>query len=176
MPASHDSVDRLLAQWRTTDPELDVRTVAVVTRLGRVRAHMDASMNAVFAHHGLTAGDFAALSILRRAGVAGATMSDLADGLALTGGTVTTRVHRIVNAGWAQAVEGAADRRVRRVSLTPAGQAVFDRAVPDHLANQQAMLAPLTAGQQAQLTDLLRILLASFEHPSRGADGNHPSR
>lgn len=175
MPATEDSVDRLLAHWQRTDPSLDVRTVGVVTRLGRVRAHMAAAMNAVFADHGLTAGDFAALSILRRAGATGATMSDLADGLALTGGTVTTRVHRIVDAGWAKVVAEPSDHRVRRVHLTVAGRDRFDRAAPDHLANQRAMLAPLTTEQQAELADLLRILLRHFEAtPGRAAEVDPP--
>lgn len=175
MPATDDSVDRLLAQWQRTDPSLDVRTVGVVTRLGRVRAHMASAMNAVFAEHGLTAGDFAALSILRRAGAAGATMTDLADGLALTGGTVTTRVHRIVDAGWAQVVAEPSDQRVRRVRLTPAGRDRFDRAAPDHLANQRAMLAPLTTAQQTELAGLLRILLHRFEQPPGESAGTDPA-
>lgn len=127
-------------------------------------------MNAVFARHGLTAGDFAALSILRRAGDDGATMTALADGLALTGGTVTTRVHRIVDAGWARVAVEPTDHRVRRVVLTPLGREVFERAAPDHLANQRAALAPLTAEQQSDLADLLRILLSAFEAAARHSE------
>ena len=121
-------------------------------------------MNEVLAEHGLTAGDFAALSILRRAGEDGAPMSRLADGLALTGGTVTTRVRRLVGAGFAHVARSTADARVHRVVLTELGRERFDAAAPAHLENQRRQLKALDPTEQAQLAVLLRRLLASLEH------------
>ena len=42
----HDSVDALLASWRAARPDVDFSPVAVVSRLGRVRGHIDASSTA----------------------------------------------------------------------------------------------------------------------------------
>lgn len=168
MPASPDTVDALIAQWHETEPDLDVRTVGIIARLGRVRAHMATAMDEVYSRHGLSAGDFAALSILRRAGRAGAPMGALADGLALTGGTVTTRVRRLIAAGFAEQAPQGHDHRVRTIRLTAAGRDRFDAAAPDHLANQRALLAPLDAAEQEQLADLLRLLLSAYEK-----DGEH---
>lgn len=171
MPAGRDSVDHLIDQWRETDPGLDVRTVEVIARLGRVRAHIASSMEAVYAQHGLTAGDFAALSILRRAGTAGAPMGALADGLALTGGTVTTRVKRLITTGLAEEGPPSSDHRVRRIRLTPAGRTKFDAAAPDHLANQRYLLAALDYREQEDLAGLLRVLLSAYESGDPPADG-----
>lgn len=158
-----DSVDALLADWAAHDPTVDVSSVAVVTRLGRLRAHAEADMETALAAHDLTVADFAALSILRRAGAGGAPMGAMAEGLYLTAGTITPRVNRLVSKGLATTSSDAKDHRVRRVHLTDLGARTFEAAAPDHLARQRALLAPLTAAERQRLAELLRTLLAAAE-------------
>ena len=57
----------------------------------------------------------------------------------------------------------AADGRVIDVTLTPAGLALIDRAVPDHVANEHRMLAGVSDRQRAQLSQLLRALTESMQ-------------
>lgn len=161
LPAATDSVTALLAAWQQTDPSLDVATVAVVARMGRIRTHLELRMNQVFAEHGISAADFAALSILRRHGPV--QMHALADGLYLTAGTVTPRVRRLVSAGLVAVTAQPEDARVRMVALTPAGRAKFDAVVPDHLTVQAEALRTLSPTQRTQLGDLLAVLLADLE-------------
>ena len=160
-----DSIDRLVADWATSAPELDLSPIEVVARIGRVRAHMLATMNAVFASHGLTDSDFATLSNLSRAGSKGRTMTMLAEDLGLTPGTVTARMDRLCSRGFAEMHVSHQDSRVRIARITAAGEAAFHRTVPAHLANERALLAPLSNIEQARLADLLRILLTAYENP-----------
>ena len=95
--APRDSVDALLQSWAECRPDLDFRPVGVITRLARVRAHLDAELEEVFAGSGLTGPSFAALVTLARiSGEHGVSQRRLADELGLTPGTVSVRVDRLV--------------------------------------------------------------------------------
>lgn len=159
-----DSVDAVIEEWREASPGLDVTPIAIVLRLGRIRALMEERMGAVVARHGLTLGDFSALAAIRRLeGDSGVPQVRMMEELGVTSGTVSVRVDRLVRGGWAMRMPDPADRRGSLVALTPAGRAVFHAAAPDHLANERDMLAGLPAGRQQQLADLLRELLCDLE-------------
>ncbi|GBD42483.1 HTH-type transcriptional regulator MhqR [bacterium HR39] len=51
------------------------------------------------------------------------------------------------------------DRRVRRLHLTPAGRALLEQALPDVLAAQRAIVAPLSPEEEELLLRLLRRLV-----------------
>jgi DNA-binding MarR family transcriptional regulator len=159
-----DSVDRLLAEWADERPDLDFAPVGVVTRMARVRAHLDAGVTEVFRRFDLTSPDFQVIVTLRRAGRPyRMTQARLMTELALTSGTVSVRVDRLVRRGVVARESDAEDRRTVRVRLTEEGLALFDEIAPLHLANEDRLLSALTADEQAQLGDLLRRLLVSFE-------------
>lgn len=157
-------MDAVLSGWRDASPSLDVTPIAIVLRLGRIRALMEARMESVMSRHGLTLGDFSAMAaIARLEGDAGVSQARLMDELGLTSGTVSVRIDRLVAAGRAVRTTDPSDRRGARVHLTPDGRRVFEAAAPEHLANERDMLAGLTAPQQRRLADLLRPLLHSLE-------------
>lgn len=161
---AEDSIDRVRDHWAVVRPDLDMAPMAVVARLARVRAHIDAELESVYAPHGLTGPAFLALVTLRRLDQpGGVSQRQLADELALTAGTVSVRVDRLVAAGLATRRPDPDDRRGARVALTAAGHRLFDAVAPEHLAREVELLAALDGGQQAQLADLLRTLLLSFE-------------
>jgi DNA-binding MarR family transcriptional regulator len=49
------------------------------------------------------------------------------------------------------------------VALTPAGKRLQERLHPQHLANEERLLAPLEADERRQLAALLSKLLVSLE-------------
>jgi DNA-binding MarR family transcriptional regulator len=160
-----DSVDALLADWARERPDLDFSPVGVVTRLARVRAHLDAALVDVFARYDLSAADFVAVVSLRRAGAPyRLPQVQLAQQLGLTAGTVSVRIDRLVARGVVVREPDESDRRLQWVRLTEQGLDLFDRVAPVHLANEDRLLSALDEGQRAQLAGLLRTLLASFEH------------
>ena len=162
--APRDSVDALLESWAGRRPDLDFQPLAVITRLARVRARLDAELEAAFGESGLTAASFAALATLARiAGDRGVSQRELADELGLTPSTVSIRVDRLVEQGLAVRTPDPDSQRSTLVALTSQGHALFERAAPAHLDNEQRLLAALTEPEQQFLADLLRKLLAEFE-------------
>ena len=161
-----DQVDELIAQWRRERADLDpeLGAMATIGRLGRFVALAGRRIDAVFAAHGLTTGEFDVLAALRRAGQPHVmTPTALARTLMLSPAGMTNRVDRLEAAGHIARRPDPADRRSSLVVLTPAGRDVVDAAVTEHVANEAHLLAPLDAGQRAALDDMLRALLAPFE-------------
>jgi DNA-binding MarR family transcriptional regulator len=169
--AGWDSVDAILADWARERPDLDFAPVGIVTRLARVRAHLDAALADLFADHGLTPADFQVIVTLRRRGEPYAMpQARLMDALGLTSGTVSVRLDRLERAGIVARRPEPESGRGSRVTLTDRGLALFDELAPIHLANEERLLSALTVDEQAHLADLLRRLLRSLEEGGGGID------
>ncbi len=166
-----DSVDALLTSWHDRRPDLDFAPVAIVARLARVRAHVDAELDRVFAHHGLTAATFAVLATLARVDDGGGVnQRRLMEELGLTSGTISVRMDRLVAEGLVDRRPDPSSGRTTRISLTESGTALFERVVHAHLANERRLLEALGPAEADALSGLLRKLLVEFEG-SRPPDG-----
>ena len=74
--------------------------MGIVARLGRVRGHIDAALDEVFASHGLSAANFGVLVTLARiGGDGGVSQRRLMEELGVTSGTISVRMDRLVEAG-----------------------------------------------------------------------------
>jgi DNA-binding MarR family transcriptional regulator len=160
----HDSVDALVEDWRAKRPDLDFEPLQVISRLGRLRSHVDAELAGVFDAHGLGAATFGVLVTLARLEEAGGvSQRRLMDELRLTSGTVSVRMDRLVAEGLVHREPDPDDRRNVRITLTREGRELFERVAPAHLANERRLLAPLSSEEERQLAGLLRKLLLEFE-------------
>lgn len=167
MPTERDSVDEILEQWLAERPDLDFAPVGIVTRLARVRAHLDAEVSALFKRYGLSPADFQVIVALRRSGAPfSMPQARLMTQLSLTSGTVSVRVDRLAKTGVVVRKPDPADARVAQVRLTDKGLSLFDELAPAHLANEDRLLSALSTDDRTALAGLLRKLLASLEHPS----------
>ncbi len=159
-----DSVDALVEDWRGKRPDLDFEPLQVISRLGRLRAHVDAELARVFDAYGLGAATFGVLVTLARLDeTGGVSQRRLMDELDLTSGTISVRMDRLVAEGLVRREPDPDDRRNVRITLTATGRELFERVAPAHLANERRLLAPLTAEEERQLAHLLRKLLLEFE-------------
>lgn len=159
-----DSVDALVGGWRGVRPDLDVSPVEVVSRLGRVRTHIDREVEELFAGHGISGPVFAVLVTLARLQEGeGVPQRRLMEELGLTSGTVSVRIDRLVADGLVERRTDAGDRRNALITLTARGRELFERVVPAHLDNERRLLAALSDAEQAILAGLLRKLLVEFE-------------
>lgn len=159
-----DSVDRLLAGWAATRPDLDLSPVAVIARLDRLRRIIDAELAATFAEYGIDGPDFAALVTLRRLDQpGGVTQRQLMRELNLSSGTVSTRVERLAGRGLVTRATDPVDRRNSLITLTKEGRALFESVTPAHIATENRLLSALSEQQCGDLVGLLRNLLVSFE-------------
>ncbi|MBD8868218.1 MarR family winged helix-turn-helix transcriptional regulator [Nocardioides donggukensis] len=151
-----DHVSRIMAQWQRERPDLDVSPMAVIGRLHRLAAALDAELRTVFAAEGLSDGEFDLLATLRRAGDPfELTPGEIAASTMVTSGAVTKRVDRLARAGLVARAPSASDGRSRRVRLTAEGRTLVDRVLERHLANERRLLLGLDGRQRAQLARLL---------------------
>src|SRR5215470_3966802 len=138
-----DHVDLVLAQWATERPDLDMAPMGIIGRLLRLSRVLDVELDRTFRQHGLDRPAFDVLATLRRAGRPNRlTPTELMRASMVTSGAITQRLGRVVH-----------------VALTDEGRALIDRALPDHLANEDRLLAALTKPQRKALADTLRRLL-----------------
>lgn len=172
-----DHVDRVIAQWATARPDLDLSPSAVIARLGRAVAYIDAGVNARLADFGLTRGSWDVLASLRRSGPPyQLSPTQLYQELMRTSGAMTHRLSGLERAGLIKRIPDPQDGRGMLVELTRKGITTADKVAAEHLDNQRKLLAALSEEEQAILTSLLRKLLITFERdqpvpPSSGAGG-----
>ena len=157
-------VDEIAAQWRALRPELDVRAMATVGRLGRVCALGERLIEATLRRYGLAIADFDVLAALRRSGAPHRlTPTQLYKTLMITSGAMTNRIDRLESRGLITRLDDPDDRRGVLVCLSERGLALLDEAVEAHVENEAHILSVLTRAEQGALDGLLRKLLAGFE-------------
>lgn len=161
-----DAVDRIVEQWRAERPDLQLDAMATIGRLGRLAALAGPHVDDLFAQFDLTRGEFDVLAALRRNGSPFTlTPTALARTLMLSPAAMTNRLDRLEKAGLVTRAINPDNRRSMRVSLTDDGRARVDEAVTAHVANEERLLAGLSADDRSRLDDILRRLVASLETP-----------
>ncbi len=161
---THDPVDELIAQWAIERPDLQLAPMATFGRLGRLAVVAGRSIEAVFATHGLTTGEFDVLAALRRNGDPFVmTPTDLVTTLMLSPAGMTNRLDRLEASGHISRRADPGDRRSSLVVMTDQGRRVVDAAVVDHLANEARLLSILSPNEISALDRALRKLLGQFD-------------
>ena len=155
-----DHVERVLEQWRTQRPDLDVSPMAVLGRLSRLSQVVSVELRKTFAAHGLDAASFDVLATLRRSDPPHClTPTELMLSAMITSGGITQRLDRLEERGLVTRARSVHDGRGVHVTLTEAGRELIDAALPDHVATEERLLEPLTPTQREQLAATLRTLL-----------------
>jgi DNA-binding MarR family transcriptional regulator len=158
-----DAVDLILEQWARERPDLDCSPMGVIGRITQLQREVHLAQRATFARHGLDAPSFDVLAALRRAGPPyQLTPTALMRTALVTSGAITQRLDRLEERGLITRGRSADDGRAVVVTLTDAGRAALDAALPDHLATERALLAGLTDGDREQLAGLLRRFLVAL--------------
>ena len=108
----------------------------------------------LFRPHGITAAQYNVLSALVAAGE-GISQRELGDVLVVDRSNVTGLVDRMEKAGWLRRTDDPADRRVYRVTLTPAGRRLWEKVSPAY----EAVVVQVTDGlTEAQARAALKTL------------------
>ena len=171
-PADH--IDRLQAQWTRELPDLDTRGMEVLGRARRIVLQSRPPIEAVFARHGLDAGEFDVLSTLRRSGPPYALRpTELYRSLMISSGGLTDRLNRLAKSGMITRPPSPEDGRSLLVQLTDRGRTAVETAFREDMAVEAAILAPLDDAERRALADLLRKLALSMEASpdAENADG-----
>jgi DNA-binding MarR family transcriptional regulator len=156
----HDGVDEILAQWRRERPDLDHSPIGVVGRISRLARELERRLEPVYKAHGLEPGWHDLLATLRRNGPPFRMRpTDLTSTLMLTSSGTTKRLDRLERAGLVVREPDPGDRRGTLIALTDKGRKLIDGLTPDHLANEDRLLAALAPDERERLAELLRQLL-----------------
>lgn len=157
-----DLVDLILQQWQQQRPDLNPAPMAVMGRLVRSAALFDRELQKVFSDFGLNGGEFDVIATLRRSGEPYAlTPNQLLQTLMLTSGSMTNRIDRLEEKQLVSRSPDPQDRRGVLVCLTAKGLDIIDRALVQHLAKGEVLLAALDQSEREQLALLLKKLLLS---------------
>jgi DNA-binding MarR family transcriptional regulator len=158
-----DAVDLILAQWARERPDLDCTPMGIIGRISQLQREVHLAQRATFARHGLDAPSFDVLAALRRAGPPyQLTPTALMRTALVTSGAITQRLDRLEEKGLITRERSDADGRAVVVTLTDAGRAALDSALPDHLETERALLAGLSDREREQLATLLRRFLVAL--------------
>ncbi len=120
--------------------------------------------------HGVTPVQYAALQTV--ADTPGIDQRTLAASIGLDTSTTAGVLDRLEARGLLARSASPDDRRVRRLTLTPAGHALLKLLLPDMQRAQQRMLAPLPKAERAEFMRMLQVLVTSNNELSRApSDG-----
>ncbi len=97
--------------------------------------------------------------------VDGVTASEIAASTAFPKNTLSRAVNRIAKLGLIARRAGETDRRQQNLTLTPAGRAILDEAMPRFVAMEAEMLAPLSLVERETLSALMaKVVLSMFDN------------
>lgn len=171
-PAPRDAVDRQLEVWARELPQLDLLTEGVVERICKLGRCLERSMNDTLAHYGLSYGEFRVLAALRKGGPPyRLSPGQLAEQLGLSSSAMTNRLDRLESAGVVRRLPDPADRRALKIEPTADGWRIWEEIIAAQAEKEGHVASALTDDEKLRLSDLLRILLLSFE----AADGPPPT-
>lgn len=158
-----DAVDLILEQWARERPDLDCSPMGVIGRISQLHREVHLAQRATFARYGLDVPSFDVLAALRRSGEPyQLTPTALMRTALVTSGAITQRLDRLEEKGLITRVRSDADGRAVVVTLTAAGRAALDAALPDHLETERHLLTGLPDADREQLAGLLRQLLVAL--------------
>jgi len=159
-----DVVDWVIERWAVERPDLDTSSIAVAGRLLRVAELLQRRLEVACRSCGLSLGELAVLTALRRSGrTDGLSPGQLGGALLISSGGVTKRVVALEERGLVARSRDERDGRGVLVSLTEAGRALVDESVGPYLEAERSAISTLSADEQATLAQLLRPLLAALE-------------
>ena len=159
-----DQVERIVSQWETERPDLDVSPVEIFGRIARVDMLLGKFVNDFLTQHNLTLGLFDVLTALRRSGHPYKLKpSDLADMTMLTSGGITGRLDQLEELGLVERTSDKQDRRVMFAQLTQEGLSVIDTVIEGHFIREAEVLEGMPESDRFELTRLLKTLEMALE-------------
>ena len=138
-----------------------LKKISLESQPGHAIRRLHQAAVALFSHEigelGITPVQYATLQMVHNH--PGCDQRTLARNIALDTSTTAGVVDRLEARGLLTRNASPSDRRVRLLSLTPAGEQLLVDTIPRMEKTQQLILAPLSPAQQAEFMHLLHLLL-----------------
>ncbi|MBZ9712057.1 MarR family winged helix-turn-helix transcriptional regulator [Deinococcus multiflagellatus] len=125
-------------------------------KLWRAAHAVEVSANRHLAEYGLTISQFGVIEAVYHLGPL--SQRQLAEKILRSSGNLTMVIDNLERDGLVRRDRDPHDRRIMRVSLTPAGQKLIERILPRHVQGIRDVFSVLTPEETAQLSRLTRKL------------------
>jgi DNA-binding MarR family transcriptional regulator len=159
-----DRVDAIQEAWRRERPDIDVSSIAVLTRALVIGRHLQKARDRALRELGTDTPTLDVLATLRRAGEPyRLRTSDIEVASPVTAGAISQRLDRLEARGLVTRERDDADRRVIHVTLTRKGRDLIDGIVAGLMEREDVLLTPLSQREQATLQRLLTRWLRWLE-------------
>jgi DNA-binding MarR family transcriptional regulator len=159
-----DGIERMIDAWRRALPDLDPAPLGLVGRVIVLAQHLERSVAAVLARHGITLGQFDILATLRRHGPKGGLApGQLLKSVMLSSGGMTARLTRLEQDGLIRRLPDPTDRRGVVVELTAKGRKVIEAAAATRFEEAAGSLPALSGTEMSTLAELLGRWLSVVE-------------
>lgn len=156
-----DTVDRLLSQWHSERPDLDVSPLGIAIRVDVLAKLLHRGTADCLARIGLKPWEYDVLSALRRQGEPfSLPASELAKASLLTPGAMTTRIDQLEARRLVKRDPDPDDRRGVRVTLTRKGRSTVDKAIETRLEAAESAVEGMTQEDRSVAENALRMLLS----------------
>jgi DNA-binding MarR family transcriptional regulator len=167
----HDSIDRIVDEWRRELPTLDASPITVIGRVTRLADILQRQVDEALKPHGIGWDLLDVLGALRRAGPPfRRTPTALYRACMLSSGAMTNRIDRLERAGLVTRMPDPQDRRGVLVGLTEQGREVVAKAIVAAWTTQHRLMAALPLADRERIAGLLRKLLLALEAPEPADD------
>ena len=159
-----DRVDRVIDAWRRERPDIDVSSIAVLTRALLIGRHLQKTRDRALRELGTDTPTLEVLATLRRAGAPyRLRTSEIEAATSVTAGAISQRLDRLEARGFVRRRRDDGDKRVIHVSLTKSGRKLIDDVVAGLMAREERLLAPFDERDRQMLERLLTRWLRWFE-------------
>jgi len=147
-----------------TAPDLSTPEFEAYTLLRQVNSMLETYNRYDLRSEELTVPQF---MILNYATPAGVPLSEISARMLCDNSNLTGIVDRLLSKGYVERRPDPQDRRVSLICLTPAGAEKLRRIRPRHHAKVSRRMRSLSAGEVAQLRDLLSALFEGLKSPAQ---------
>ena len=159
-----DEVDKILDEWKSARPDLNLSPLAVFSRVSRIAKRLERIRAQAIGRSNLTAWEFDVLTVLRRSGEPyQLSTKRLVQETMVSSGTMTNRIDRMIEHRLVRRLTDPNDGRGVIVQMTPAGLTLVDVAITRISDAEELLLKQLSGSEQAKLSQLLREVALSME-------------
>lgn len=137
-------------------PSLEPSACDAFLNLLRTGDHVFEAEGKFLARHGISQGRFTVLMLLNRCNGETSTPAELAEEAGVTRATMTGLIDTLEKDGLARRETDPNDRRTVLVRLTPAGEALLERTLPDYFRCVSDLMQPLEEQERRQFVALLQ--------------------
>ena len=161
---SRDRVDAIQEAWRRERPDIDVGSIAILTRALLIGRHLQRARDRALRELGTDTPTLEVLATLRRSGAPyRLRTSEIEEATSVTAGAVSQRLDRLEKRGFVRRERDTGDRRVIHVELTRKGRDLIDGVVAGLMEKESVLLTPLSERERATLERLLTRWLRWLE-------------